>query len=50
MKLTWEQLTGNRHLVDVEPKDKIKEVKLKLMDELEINQKVSSLWKNTKVS
>ncbi len=46
MKLILQQLTGDKYFLDVEPKDKVREVKLKIFEELEIKQKVHLLWQS----
>ncbi len=46
VKLTLQQLTGNKYFLEVDPKDKIRKVKLKIFEELEIKQKMRLLWQN----
>ena len=46
MKLTLQQLTGSKYFLEAEPKDKVREVKVKILKELEIKQKLRLTWQN----
>ncbi len=46
MKFTLQLLTGDKYFLDVEPQNKVREVKRKIFEELEIKEKVHLLWQN----
>ena len=47
MKVTLQTLTGTKYFLEVEPQEKVKEVKVKIFRELELKSKVRLMWQNT---
>ncbi len=46
MKLTLQTLTGTKYFLEVQPQDKVREVRVKIFQELGIKSKVRLLWQN----
>ncbi len=49
MKLTLQTLTGTKYFLGVEPSDKVRKVKVKIYNDLEIKSKVRLLWQNKQI-
>ncbi len=46
MKVTLQTLTGTKYFLEVEPQEKVKEVKVKIFRELDMKSKVRLMWQN----